>query len=97
MFGWRLIRITGDSMTPTLPAGAFALFRRQASYRKGDIVAVNHGYYGRIIKRICELSPDGGMALAGDGATSVSSEQLGHVEPHRVIGRMVWSATAHAR
>lgn len=77
---FRLYRVTGPSMAPTLSTGDIVLLRKRRA-RDADIVVVNHAVFGTIIKRI---SPEG--HLSGDGAGSTSDVDLGLYDPATLIG-----------
>ncbi len=65
------VRVTGDSMEPTLDSGDLALVRRQGHYGKDDIVAFrppSHtgGRSAVVIHRIVGGSSDEGFLMQGD-------------------------------
>ena len=76
-------------MTPDLPGGTFALFRRAGSIAVGDIVLVRHPVYGRIVKRVTSAAP-AGYGLAGTSPVSTSPEKLGIVPKQAVLGTLLW-------
>ncbi|WP_230661729.1 S26 family signal peptidase [Psychrobacter sp. I-STPA10] len=77
MFRLRILKVTGNSMHPTLESGAFVLVmgfvvnikrlgvQWQPSLKVGDIVAVRHSQYGDIIKRICQIEYDDKRSITG--------------------------------
>jgi len=89
-FGWSLSRINGHSMMPALAHGDFAVGRRCADYRPGQIVLVEHAHYGRIVKSIHQLLDDGRVLLKGASSLSTSTEALGPVELSQIIARVTW-------
>ncbi len=93
-FGWRLIRVTGRSMTPLLDDGDYAVVRLGQSHRPplqaGDVVLVDHPAYGAIVKCIGPPGPDGRVPLYGLSPESTSAEALGTVPPDRIRGRVRW-------
>ncbi|MEM9376125.1 MAG: S24 family peptidase [Pseudomonadota bacterium] len=89
MFGWTLIRVTGESMRPVLSPGAFALFKRQAAYRDGDVVLVDHPRFGRIVKRAIDVTAER-LWLEGANARSVSRESIGPVARDYIRGKLVY-------
>ena len=90
MFGLKVIRVAGDSMSPALPEGSFVLFRRASRYRIGDVVLVRHPEFGTIVKRIAAFEP-GFLWLKGDHPSSVSREAMGCLPLKAVLGKQVWS------
>jgi signal peptidase len=65
------VRVTGDSMEPTLDSGDLALVRQQGHYGKGDIVAFRPPMHtgGRsavVIHRIVGGSSEEGFLMQGD-------------------------------
>lgn len=87
MLGWRLSRIDGHSMAPALPTGSYGVFRRRPVYRQGDTVLVEHPVYGRIVKNIRAIGPDG-VWLEGLNSFSVSSEAMGMVPHDKIVGKL---------
>lgn len=88
----KLYKVTGDSMLPDLPAGTFivTLKRRHQAIRINDVVVAEHAVYGRIIKRVVDLAPDGTITLAGDNAAmSTTSETLGQIPRDRLLGQVI--------
>lgn len=92
MFGWRLVRVRGDSMTPHIPAGAFALFRPVKRLNVGDVVLADHARYGRIIKAVKTIEKDG-VRLEGRAPQSTSSTAMGLVPLERILGRLTLQIT----
>lgn len=100
----RLLKVTGNSMHPTLMSGVFVLLWRWQIFggcqrvKVGDIVAVDHPEFGKIIKRISEIeqgiekgSGVRNLRLRGDNAlASVTEAQMGWIEESRVIGKVVY-------
>ena len=95
MFGLRLIRITGQSMEPRLPARSFALFRRARKYKAGDIVLADHARYGAIVKQISDIAEDG-VQLSGLAPASVTTEQMGRLSLDQLRGKLIWASVPKA-
>lgn len=88
-----LYRIHGDSMSPSLLTGDYVVtWRMQASrLLEGQVVVVDHPTLGRIVKRIHALLANQQVLLIGDNRRqSTETEVIGHVDAHRVLGKMVW-------
>ena len=77
MLRLRILKVTGNSMHPTLESGAFVLvmgfainvkkfgMQWQQSLKVGDIVAIRHSQYGDIIKRVCQIDYDDKQMMIG--------------------------------
>lgn len=76
-------------MLPGLQPGSYALFRRSRGYGVGQTVLVDHPQFGRIVKRISDVSEQG-VSLHGTSQFSTSSEALGVVPSSTLMGRLVW-------
>ena len=88
MFGLHIYKIEGRSVEPELYQGDFILtLSAIRSLKKGDVIVVRHPLYGIIVKRIAAISIDGHLWLAGIHRASVQPEQIGWVDPERVLGR----------
>ena len=100
----RLFRVTGDSMTPTLTAGAVVMLDPQAfrhqTPQEHEIVVARHPrqYELRIVKRVAaviESSTESGtpralLILASDNlAAGSDSRTFGPVEMDLVLGKVV--------
>jgi nickel-type superoxide dismutase maturation protease len=93
---WRVYRVRGASMYPTLEDGDYVLVDGDA-YRKvpprpGDVVVARHPFYeGRyIVKRVRSVLPRGSLFLEGDASyDSTDSHALGPIPLSQVIGRVV--------
>lgn len=88
MFGFKIVRIIGDSMSPGLPDSTYAVFRKASVIRVNDTVLVDHPTLGLIVKDVCSVS-ESGLRLKGRNALSTSSEQLGRVPNSAFRGRLV--------
>lgn len=86
-----LYRVNGLSMSPGLAPGDYVvtLKRWKSRYRIGDIVVAQHPQFGRIIKRIRALQPDGMLWLEGTHPDSTSTDKMGVLQRALVKGRVI--------
>lgn len=89
MFGWTLIRVTGESMRPMLSPGTFAIFRRQADYGNGDVLLVSHPRFGKIVKRAIDVTARS-IWLEGANSNSLSRETMGPIERSHIEGKLIY-------
>ena len=87
VFGWKLVRVKGGSMRPTLRDGDIVLARR-GRYGEGDVVVCRHTRLGRIVKRVDESG-----RLAGDDPNSTAAAELGLATDTEVLGVARWAIT----
>ncbi len=91
LLGKRLrIRISGDSMKPTLSDGDHVLVQPCSRAEVDDLVLFSHPYRTdvRIIKRVSAISK-AGMTLTGDNPDhSTDSASFGTLPWSRLIGRV---------
>lgn len=85
MFGWRIARVEGESMAPTLVDGDYVLARRTVA-ALGDVALIRHSSLGLIVKRICGIDEAYGYTVAGDNPRSTSSEAIGPVTIEAITG-----------
>ena len=88
----KLVKVTGNSMSPTLVDGDYVLIRKPRRQRKltlGLIYVINHSELGRIIKRLGDMKHDRCFFI-GDNPSSTPSTVIGAVESSRVIGQVIW-------
>ncbi|NLQ17832.1 peptidase S24 [Marinomonas sp. M1K-6] len=87
---FRLIKVAGDSMAPSLWDGDFVFTSR--CYKKlkiGHLIVVDHALYGLMVKKILHIAPDGQLWLGGENNKSLQSERIGWVSPRRVVGKVI--------
>lgn len=72
-----------------LSPGTFAIFKRGACYRDGDVLLVEHPRFGKIVKRAIDVSAET-LWLEGANANSLSRETMGPIEQSRVQGKLVF-------
>lgn len=84
---FRLYRVKGPSMAPTLSVGDIVVLRRRPA-KVGEIVVVDHAEFGTIIKRI-----DANGKLSGDSPASTSVTELGPYDPATRVGVAVIKIT----
>lgn len=92
MFGWRLYRVRGRSMQPTLRDGDYALARLAGhgrTPRSGDIVCLRRPNEIQMIKRLGLRRDDGSFQLSGDGGSSAPAVDLGSVKLSHIQARVV--------
>ncbi len=57
----------------------------------GDVVVIDHNYFGIIIKRIMQIDASAVLTLVGDNwACSTDSETLGVVNSEQVLGKVIF-------
>ena len=84
------VKVSGESMQPTLSEGDHVLVVPCSRAEVGDIVLCRHPYRRdtRIIKRV-SAADEHGMTLTGDNAgQSTDSASFGDVSWSRLIGRI---------
>lgn len=89
------VRVTGQSMLPTLRPGDEVLVDLRAYRRRpiipGDIVVTRHPFQAdlRPIKRVQSVLPDGRCDLRGDNPpASTDSRTYGPLPPDHILGRV---------
>lgn len=86
----RIYKIRGNSLSPAYQDGDFVLCAGLRQPRSGQMVVFDHARYGRLIKRIERIEPDGKLFVLGDDIDSVDSRTFGPIDPAAVRGRVVW-------
>ena len=92
---FRLIRVEGDSMFPTLENGDYILIknpRSQKKLRPGFIYVLNHDRLGRLVKRLNRLD-EFGLWFSGDNPHSTPSEKIGAQPYDAITGRAILAIT----
>lgn len=90
----RLIKVTGNSLSPSFLNGDFVLVsaskRKRPSFQIGDILVVEHQTLGLIIKRVHANHADTQtLELEGTHPQSITSEKIGLVPYQDVLGKVL--------
>jgi len=91
----KLIKVTGNSLSPSFLDGDYVIIRsrnsRAATYEPGDVVVVNHRELGLIIKQVLHNHPDlESLELMGTHPASISAKKIGLVPYHSVLGKVLF-------
>ena len=89
MFGWRITRVDGNSMSPSLGNGDYVVSRRSAA-EPGDIILFEHNGAGRMIKRVVARNDIGQYIVRGENILSSTSDSIGPVKPENILGTVRW-------
>lgn len=88
-FPFKILRVAGHSMEPTIKAGSYILINQWIKkYKTGDIVACNFENY-IILKRIVQLN-DSMIQIHGDNLSdSLDSRTFGEISRSSLIGKVI--------
>lgn len=87
---FRLIKVQGESMSPSLCDGDFVFTSRwYKKLKTGHFVVVDHALYGYIVKKVLHIASDGQLWLGGESNKSLQSERIGWVSSRRVVGKVI--------
>ena len=94
MFGWSIVRVDGDSMSPTLHNGDYLIVRkRRGPLTRGTVVIIQHPSLGVIVKRVQSRDQDGRYRVSGDNTLSTASEHLGSIEDQAISAVVRWKVS----
>lgn len=96
LIGFRIYRVKGDSMMPTVDSGSYIVLRPYSERRRpsvGDICVFNSAANRLVVKRLVLRTNAIDFRVAGDNAASAPSIDLGSVSEHELKGRVIfkWS------
>ena len=78
---WKIFRISGSSMAPTLLDGDFVLaVKHKKKPVTGSVVVIHHPQLGSIIKRILSTDGAGNISVSGDNLMSTAPNFIGPVD-----------------
>ena len=90
----RLFKVRGDSLAPEYSQGDFVVVSKIPFFiappSPGDVIAFRQPGYGLLIKRIQNLSPEGGLNVIGNNPESVDSRVFGPVRRKDILGKVIW-------
>ena len=89
----KMIRITGDSLSPVYQDGDFVLAAKIPVLLKrlsqGDVVVFRHGHYHQMIKQVERITAQG-IFVVGVHERSVDSREFGIVPWGELVGKVIW-------
>ena len=91
MLGFKILKVTGESMEPVIPAGCFILASKWLllfPMHAGQRLVINHPKFGVIVKTIALIDKHGFIWSKGENNTSLSVEELGPVDKGHIIGQV---------
>jgi len=90
----RLLKVRGNSLAPEYSEGDFVFVSKIPFLLSppipGDVIAFHQPGYGLLIKRIQNISQDGGLNVIGNHPESVDSRVFGPVRPKDILGKIIW-------
>jgi nickel-type superoxide dismutase maturation protease len=91
----RVIRVTGESLSPEYGEGDYVVLTTIPFFlnriRVGDVIVFRHPEVGVMIKKVSAFEAgEGGYLVSGMHAHSVDSRQFGPVAREAVIGKVIW-------
>ena len=92
---FRLLKISGNSLTPSYQEGDFVLVSKIpylfGAIKQGDVIAFRHSEYGTMIKKVQNVSPYGDQInVVGTHEYSVDSKRFGPIHKGDVLGKVIW-------
>ena len=90
----RLLKVTGDSMSPDFQDGDFVALATAPFFIKrlkvGDTIIFDHKLYGTLIKRIVSFDPETAEAyVEGTRSDSLDSRRLGTIRREAIRGKVI--------
>jgi phage repressor protein C with HTH and peptisase S24 domain len=90
----RVLKVAGDSLAPEYQQGDFVLVSKIPFLfippSPGTVIAFRQPGYGLLIKRIENISSDGGVNVIGTHPDSIDSRVFGTVRRGDIIGKVIW-------
>lgn len=96
----KAVRVSGDSMMPTLDDGDIVLIKRDTDTNIGDVVLAQHPYKQSVtvLKRIAAINENGRFDLRGDNpSASTDSRTFGSVPIEYIKGKAVCRLKRNSR
>lgn len=86
---FRVRRVVGESMVPTLHPGTIVVVKPIETYEERDIVVIEHDGLEKI-KRIKHINENMVYVLGDNPAESTDSREFGWVDEKIVRGKVIW-------
>jgi nickel-type superoxide dismutase maturation protease len=98
----RIMKVTGESLSPFFQKGDFVIVLNQSflfcKLKPGDVIVFRHPDYGKLIKRIGSLSPDGDeLFVVGTHPDSTDSRTFGPILRRWLIGKVIFHIARPSR
>ncbi len=92
---FRILKVTGNSLTPKFYPGDYVLIathpRSRKNIQQGDVVVFEHPVYGVMIKEVTHIDPaTGQLHVRGTHPNSVDSARFGPISIDILIGKVRW-------
>lgn len=89
----RIIKVSGFSLLPHYQNGDFVITSLLPIWlgrlRPGDVVIFHQPAYGRLIKFVEQIEPDGSLQVRGTDINSVDSRIFGPVKRTGLVGKVI--------
>jgi signal peptidase I len=92
VFGWKILKVKGNSMFPYLFDGDYVLgkaIRRGEKLFPGECIELLHPDYGSIIKTVSSVQ-NGKIKVTGRSKLSSETDQIGQLPIHCAVTRIIW-------
>lgn len=91
----KVLKITGDSLSPEYQEGDFVLMLKVPfpfkPLKQGDVVVFENPEHGTMIKKIRDIDRQSGQIfVVGTHDFSVDSRQFGPIDQHDLQGVVIW-------
>ena len=90
----KIIKVSGDSMLPTLEDGDYVITKKPRLYQAGLLYVINHIDLGRIIKRLEKVEGDKYFFVGDNAQASTPASLIGSVEAGRIVGQVIQESLA---
>ena len=88
---WRVFRIWGNSMRPTVKDGDYVLAKRfKTQPINGSVAVIQHPILGTLIKRIRSIPGTETFIASGDSDLSVESPTIGALKEKEIEYQAKW-------
>jgi len=84
----RLVKVTGNSMSPTLEDGDYVITKKPRQYQAGLIYVINHSDLGRILKRLEHIDNKRYFFSGDNPKASTPASLIGAVDQTRIVGQL---------
>ncbi|MBU2970328.1 nickel-type superoxide dismutase maturation protease [Pseudoalteromonas sp. C2R02] len=95
---FKLIRITGHSMSPRIPDNSYVLLFSWLNIfkpKKGNTLLIKHPKYGDIIKTLNYVDNQGFFWFKGESEQSVSMIEIGPISKDQILAKVCFTLSAN--
>ncbi len=89
---FKIYRIQGDSMSPSIEDNSFLLITSPIKNKRiNKLFIFKHKLYGKLIKKLVKVDSSNLFWFTGENCHSIKKDQIGPINEDQILGQIVLS------